>query len=172
MSDQKKQKMYLPRLNSLCSLVLLLSLAELATAEVPVQDASANKGRQLYATKGCPTCHGLEKNWHDSNYKVTFPNTRALVGFSAAVNEKASENLDEAGYIEHFVHSVLKDGKNLSTDESKVYEKIKRNPQGVTLMASMIKSHFTKASEAQKNEEIKAIADYIRAFRKNPALFK
>lgn len=137
-----------------------------------VNAADFKKGRDLYATRGCPTCHGSEAQWKTAGYKVTFPNTKALVGTSAAVKADAIKELDDPGYIEHFVLAVLKEGKNLSPDEDKIYKMGNRNPQGINLMLSMIKGAFARSSEEQKKEDIKSISDYIRAFRKSPEAFK
>ena len=137
-----------------------------------IQAANFSKGRELYKTRGCPTCHGLEEQWKKKDYKVTFPNTKALVGFSQAVNAAASDKMDEKGYIEHFVQAVLKQDRSLTPEEDKVYKAEKRNPQGVNLMFSMINAHFVKLSDQQKKEDLEAIGSYIRAYRKSPESFK
>lgn len=137
-----------------------------------INAADFKKGRDLYATRGCPTCHGSEAQWKTAGYKVTFPNTKALVGTSAAVKADAIKELDDPGYIEGFVMAVLKEGKGLTPEEDKIYKMGNRNPQGINLMLSMIKGAFARSSDAQKQEDIKSISDYIRAFRKSPDAFK
>jgi len=132
--------------------------------------ADHKKGRDLYQTRGCPTCHGSEAQWK-SGFKVTFPNTKALIGYSNAVKAEAVKELDEPGYIEHFVTGVLKQSKGLTPEEDKVMKTGSRNPQGVNLMLGMIKGFFTPLN-GEKEADIKAIAEYIRAYRKSPEAFK